>query len=85
MTTRPMKREGLEVHEVTDGYVVYEESSDRVHYLNHTAALVLELCTGANDVDQVAEAIGVAFDLAEPPREEVQQCIEQFLEEGLVR
>ena len=80
----PKKVEGLEVHEVTDGYVVYDESNDRVHYLNHTAAIVLELCTGANDVRGIGEALGAAFELAELPLDEVKACIRQLVDEGLV-
>jgi len=48
-TRRPHKAPDVDVHEVVDGFVVYHPSRNRVHYLNHTAAIVLELCTGEND------------------------------------
>jgi len=39
----PQRKEGLEVHTVSDQVVIYESGSDTVHYLNPTAAVVLEL------------------------------------------
>ena len=44
----PLAVDGVEVVPTADGYVVYDEQRDRVHYLNHTAVLVLEFCTGEN-------------------------------------
>src|SRR5439155_6925151 len=46
---RPVRVDDLEINFVGDGYVVYHPARDRMHSLNHTAAVVLELCTGAND------------------------------------
>ena len=37
---------GLEINEVTDGFLVYQRDRDRVHFLNATATLVLESCDG---------------------------------------
>jgi hypothetical protein len=47
MTELLVRAEGLDVDEVSDGYVIYQTGSDRVHYLNKTAAIVFELCDGA--------------------------------------
>ena len=46
MSTAPQRTEGIEVVPTVDGYVVYHPDRDRVHDLNHTAALVLEFATG---------------------------------------
>ena len=44
---RPVRAEGLEVHEVDDGLVVYQSQPECVHHLNNTAAIVFELCVAA--------------------------------------
>ena len=49
----PRRAEGIEVNEVADGYIVYQASRDRVHYLNHTAVLVLEMCNGRVSAGQI--------------------------------
>ena len=81
---RPRRREDLEISEVVDGYVVYDPAHDRVHYLNRTAAVVLELCDGELDVPAMVALVGSAWDLPEPPDEEVRACLARFAAEGLV-
>lgn len=82
--TGPLRRaDDLEVHEVEDGLVVYDPRSDRVHYLNHTAGLVLELCDGQTPA-RIAELIGTAFELDAAPTQAVDECIATLLREGLV-
>jgi hypothetical protein len=80
----PRKADDLEVSEVVDGYVVYQPARDRVHYLNRTALIVLELCTGAHDPGQITAAVQEAFDLPEPPTAEVDACLAQLRSESLV-
>lgn len=81
---KPRQAEGLEVTESGDGFVVYDPGRDRVHYLNHTAALVLEFCTGANDTEQIVAMVQACYDLSEPPEEPVAECLRTFATEGLV-
>jgi hypothetical protein len=83
-TGRPRRAEGIEIDEAADGYVVYHPALDRVHYLNHTAVIVLELCTGDNDTAAIASFVGSAYELAEPPAAEVGACLERLAREGLV-
>ncbi len=85
MTANPTKAEDLEVNEVADGYVVYHPARDRVHYLNHTAALVLEFCTGQNEPAEIVHMLQTAYDLPEPPEEETRECLGQLEDEGLIR
>ena len=47
-SSNPKMASDLEINEVSDGYIVYQPDRDRVHYLNQTATLVLELCNGHN-------------------------------------
>ena len=84
-TWKPQMNEGLDLCEVVDGYVVYEAGNDRVHYLNNTAALVLELCTGDNSRADIATALGSAFKLQTVPDAEVGEILDRFSSAGLIR
>jgi hypothetical protein len=55
-----------------------------VHYLNPSASLVFELCTGEHTEEEIEALVGAAWDLPEPPREEVQACLAQLRTEGVV-
>ena len=81
----PVTVEGIELTPTVDGYVIYDAERDRVHYLNHTAALVLEFCTGENTPDEIVRLLQLAYDLPEPPREETRECLSRLRAEGLVR
>jgi coenzyme PQQ synthesis protein D (PqqD) len=82
---RPSVVDGLDVNEVKDGLIVYDTDGDRVHYLNATAAVVFALCDGTNDDASIADLVAKAFELGEPPRTEVDECLAQLRDEGLVR
>lgn len=81
----PKKAEGLDLHEVKDGFIIYAVGNDRVHHLNPTAALIFELCDGTRDADQVAAAVAQAYDLDAPPVGEVRESIRSLLEEEVLR
>jgi hypothetical protein len=84
MSGKPLRRAAVEIVPTADGYVAYDEERDRVHYLNHTAALILEFATGENSDGEITRMLQVAYDLPEPPEQEVLDCLEQLLEEGLI-
>jgi len=81
----PQAADDLDVHEVADGLVVYDLASDRVHYLNETASLVFALCTGEHDESRIAQLVGRAWRLPQPPEAEVAACLSQLRSEGLIR
>jgi len=83
MQHRPKKSDGLETDEVEDGFVVYQPDRARVHYLNPTANLILELCDGDLTAAQIADLIAQAFELAEPPVQEVEEALATLQAEGL--
>ena len=84
MNDRPRQAPNLDVNLVDDGYVVFDPRRDKVHYLNHTAALVLELCNGTNTRAEIADILQAAYDLPEPPHQEADQCLGQLRAERLV-
>jgi Coenzyme PQQ synthesis protein D (PqqD) len=81
----PVTVEGIEISEVADGYVIFDPKRDRVHYLNPTAVLILELCNGQVAAGALASLVQSAFELPEPPAEEVAACLQTLVDEGLVR
>ncbi len=85
METYPMMVEGLDVNETDEGVVVYDEATDRVHHLNHTAALILHLCDGSRDARSIADFLAASFQLQQAPLEETHACLAKLAAEGLVR
>ena len=81
---RPIRADDLEPHEVDDGPVVYQPSSDRVHYLNATAAVVFELCTGEHTEADIERLVAEAWDLPDPPRDDVRAALSLLRAEGVV-
>ena len=57
----PKTTQGLEINAVDDGYIVYQSERDRVHYLNQTAALILELCNGRNAAAAASRTAAIGF------------------------
>jgi len=80
----PKQVDGIEVNPVADEYVVYQANRGRVHFLNLTAVLVLEMCTGRVRAGEMPGLLKDAYHLAEPPTAEVAECLATLLDEGLV-
>jgi hypothetical protein len=83
-TEHPNRADGLDVHEVEDGLVVYDAATDRVHYLNPSASVIFELCNGERTNEEIAELVGAAWGLEASPRDEVAECLERLRTEGVV-
>jgi len=73
------------VNETNDGLIVYDRQRERVHYLNATASMIFELSDGTRDVRRIAEAVGQTYDTDQAPVAEVETCLSQLRDEGLVR
>jgi hypothetical protein len=84
LSGRYQKSEGLEVNQVPDGYVIYQADRDRVHFLNTTAAAVLELCDGDHTVDDIVAILAAAYELPERPEESVLSSVSNLVDEGLL-
>jgi hypothetical protein len=63
---------GLEVNTIEGGFMVYQPDKKRVHYLNHTAILILELCNGRNSIVHIAKLVQNTYSLADTPESEVE-------------
>ena len=84
-TERPQPASGIDVHEVEDGFVVFDAGTDRVHYLNPTATVVFSLCDGTRTPSEIAELVRSAWDLDAAPVDDVVECIAQLRDEGVLR
>ena len=85
MSDYPKIAEGIDINEVEDGYVIYQSEKDKVHYLNKTAVLVLESCTGKNTQADITAIVKDAYGLDQAPEKEVADCLNTLKEEGLVK
>lgn len=84
VSEKPVQVRGLDINFVGDGYTVYQPDRDKMHSLNHTAAVVLELCTGQNDAAEIAHLLQEAYDLPSPPDMETRHCLATLSREGLI-
>ena len=64
--------------------VVYDTSTSRLHYLNPTAALILELCDGNRSTNELAQLLQDAYGLAEAPVDEVVNGLATLRKSGIV-
>lgn len=83
-SSRPTVASDLDINESDDGLIVYQASTDKVHYLNHTAGSVLALCDGTRNAADIASFLADGFGLPEPPLDETVACLAELAEEGLV-
>jgi hypothetical protein len=79
-----VQTKGCEVSHMPDGFVVYHVETEKVHYLNPSAAIIYELCDSHQTVAAIGAYLQSTFSLPEPPLKEAQDCIDSFLTEGLV-
>ena len=84
MSASLVQARNLEVHEVPDGYIVYQADQDRVHYLNKTAAIIFEFCNGSLDGDAVVARVAQIFDLGASAHDEIRAGLSTLMKEGLV-
>jgi Coenzyme PQQ synthesis protein D (PqqD) len=85
MSDLPATTGNFELATVQDGFVVYDPERDRVHFFNHTAALVLEFCDGTKSDKEIAALLQRCYELSDPPEAEVADCLAQLRGEGLIR
>ena len=75
---------GLEISQSDDGCVISRPGQDRIHFLNPTAVLILELCTGENTPEQIVELVKSVYELSEAPVDDVYAVLNQLSDAGLL-
>ena len=81
---RPQRAPAIELREVVDGFVAYDPVRDRIHFLNPTAAFVLESCDGEIRAGELPALLAAGFGLDVPPVDAVATCVATLLREGLL-
>jgi hypothetical protein len=84
MSAAMMQASNLDIHEVPDGYIVYQTARDRVHYLNKTAAIIFEFCDGKHAPDDIVDRVAKAFELGPSAHAEIRAGLDSLVKEGLV-
>src|SRR5256885_17094443 len=70
--TKPRVRDDLTVCNIDGEAVVYDPDGSELHYLNHSAALVLDLCDGEATMKEMSTAIA---DVYEEPIADVEKQV----------
>ena len=81
---RPRRAAGIDLAELGNGLLVRQAQPPRVHLLNNTASMVLEMCDGRHTVAEIAAALGEAFTLDAPPLAEAAACVSGLRQAGVV-
>ena len=77
--------DGLDISPAEDGFIIYQPELDRVHFMNATAVLILELCNGKNSEQEIVDLIREGCGLEENPEQTVKQTLEKMKTEGLLQ
>jgi len=86
-TRFPRQRPDAVFRQLDDDWVIYDPTTNRLHVLNLSAALVWTHCTGERDTREIVEAIRGAYASAPPTAEierDVSATLDQFRAEGLL-
>ena len=81
---RPAPAFGIEVVELGEGLIVRQVAPSRVHQLNNTASIILQLCDGERSVAEIADVVAESFGLANSPVAEVCACIDGLRRAGVL-
>ena len=86
MLTRVFERVTVgEISEIGEGYVIYDEQRDRVHFLNTSAAVVLEFCDGDRSIETIARLMNEGYGADGPALQDVETCLHMLEVEQLIR
>ena len=81
---RPQRAAGIDIVESASGLLVHQPEPLRVHQLNNTASVILELCDGQRTVTAIAESIADVFKLETLPLAEVVACVDGLRRAGVL-
>jgi hypothetical protein len=83
-TDQPRRAAGIDTAEWAEGYLVRQAEPLRVHRLNNTASMILELCDGQRTVTEIAGEMADSFDLEDLPQAEVVACVDELRRAGIL-
>lgn len=78
----PALNSAIQLIQVETGYAAYDPTTEKLHELNATASLIVELCDGSRSVEQICDFLAPAL----PPgsAEGIRQWIEGAVAAGLL-
>ena len=82
LSEKPAANKNIYVEKLEDGAMLHDEG--RVHILNGTAFLFWLYCDGKTTVQQIAEAIKIAYQSDTANLDDILKTIEEFKAKGLV-
>jgi len=83
--SKPLVRPDLGIADLDGEAVVYAPAQQRFHFLNHPAALVLDLCDGTATTKQMAEAIADVYQMPlDTVTGDVRKLVRDLRSRGLV-
>jgi len=77
----PALNPAIQLIPIENGYVAFDATTDRVHELNSTASLIVELCDGSRSVDELCAYLAPV--LSENATQEVRRWIQEGIASGL--
>jgi hypothetical protein len=80
----PRREAGIDIAELPEGLMVRQTEPLRVHQLNNTASVILELCDGHHTLAEIAEVLAGAFGLEAPPLAQVTACVAELRGTGVL-
>ena len=82
----PQLRDDLEVREIDGDAVVLDQTNDRMHTLNASAACIFRAINGQRDIATICEALTEEFDVPlERAEADVSSVLEEFERLGLLQ
>ncbi|MCH9655068.1 MAG: methyltransferase domain-containing protein [Planctomycetes bacterium] len=78
---KPRLKSTVLLSPIVDGYVAYDTDTDRLHRLNSTASLIIELCDGTREIEQIESSVRALLpkDHTSALREWVSEALENNL------
>ena len=82
---RPLGRGDLLTREVDGEFFLYDPVTDRIVLINHSAAVIFELCDGTRTEEEIAAEVQRLYDSkAEQLDDEVRATLAEFTAQGLI-
>jgi hypothetical protein len=60
---KPKKRDDLAIKELGDEIMLYDETNEKIHVLNHTAYLIWGFCDGLHTLKDIEEEMNNKFSM----------------------
>jgi hypothetical protein len=81
---RPLARADVVFRRVGEDWVLFDPTTQQIHVLNLTAALVWSFCTGEMEVENIEQEVSAAFGQPPPDDTGVAKALGAFEAAGLL-